>query len=261
MHISCAFAYIQRKYKVYNAITPGNSVLWDLSYGLYLKERLCTKDIRMKKTKIIIVRHGESVGNATRVMLGHTDLDLSEHGYKQAECTAKHLENEKIDAIYSSDLMRAYNTAVPHATRRGMEIRRERGFRELCVGDWEGKSVAEIIDKWGDMFKKEWHESFGTFKFPGGEGVMDGGRRFYDAVIKVARGHEGQTVMICAHAAVIRSFWSIISEIEPEKIVDELPFPTNASYSVAYFDGERIAPAEYSCDEHLAELGITRVLT
>ena len=59
------------------------------------------------KTKIILIRHGESLGNANRTMLGHTDLDLSPLGYTQAETTANHLKNEKIDAIYSSDLIRA----------------------------------------------------------------------------------------------------------------------------------------------------------
>ena len=50
-------------------------------------------------TKIIFIRHGESLGNANKTFLGHTDLDLSELGYKQAEATAKHLKNEKIDVI------------------------------------------------------------------------------------------------------------------------------------------------------------------
>lgn len=214
-----------------------------------------------EKTRIIIVRHGESIGNATRRMLGHTDLDLSERGYEQAECTARQLEGEKIDAIYSSDLMRAYNTGVPHALRRGLEIHKERGLRELFVGGWEGKSVDEIIETWGDTFEVEWHGGFGTFVFPDGEAVMDGARRFYNTVLDIAKKHLGETVLICAHAAVIRGFWSIISHIPPEKIVGELPFPTNASYSIAEFDGEDIKPLEYSSDRHLAAIGITRVLS
>ena len=60
-----------------------------------------------KRTKIIIVRHGQSIGNATKTVLGHTDLDLSDLGYKQAEVTANELKNEKIDLIVSSDLKRA----------------------------------------------------------------------------------------------------------------------------------------------------------
>ena len=59
------------------------------------------------KTKIYIIRHGHSLGNLTRTFLGHVDLDLSDLGYKQADCTADALKNEKIDIIYSSDLSRA----------------------------------------------------------------------------------------------------------------------------------------------------------
>ena len=50
-------------------------------------------------TKIIIVRHGQSLGNLNKQFLGHTDLDLSDLGYKQAICTANHLKNEKIDIV------------------------------------------------------------------------------------------------------------------------------------------------------------------
>ena len=67
------------------------------------------------KTKIYFIRHGESLGNAARKILGHTDLDLSELGYRQAFATAEHLKDIHIDVIYSSDLMRAMHTAEPNA--------------------------------------------------------------------------------------------------------------------------------------------------
>ena len=62
-------------------------------------------------TRIILVRHGQSVANANLIFAGHSDFDLTDFGRAQAELLAKHLhKNEKIDAIYSSDLKRAYNT-------------------------------------------------------------------------------------------------------------------------------------------------------
>ena len=215
----------------------------------------------MKKTTIYLIRHGESIGNATKTMLGHTNLDLSEHGYKQAAATAEHLRDTSFDAIYSSDLMRAYNTALPHAQMRGLEVICDKGLRELSVGDWEGKCVTEILDKWYDEFVNQWHGGFGTFKFPGGEGVMDGGHRFHDTVMRIAKQNLGKTLIVAAHAAVIRAFWSIISGISPEDIVEKLPFPSNASYSICELDGERLIPLEYSCDKHLESVGITHVIT
>lgn len=212
------------------------------------------------KTKIIIVRHGESLGNALRIILGHTDLDLSDHGYLQAKTTAEHLKNEKIDVIYSSDLMRAYNTALPNAKIRNMEIITDKELREIYVGDWEGMKVTEIIEKWGrEVFEDEWHGHFGTFTFPNGESVQAGGHRFYNRVMELAEQNMGKTILITAHAAVIRAFWTIITNTSWENAVNVIPFATNASFSVCHYDGENILPHIYSSDDHLIEVGITRV--
>ena len=211
-------------------------------------------------TKIILIRHGESVGNAYRIILGHTDLDLSDHGYLQAKTTAEYLKNEKIDQIYSSDLMRAYNTALPNAKIRNMDIITDKELREIYVGDWEGTKVTEIIEKWGrEVFEDEWHGHFGTFTFPGGESIQSGGRRFYNKVMELAQQNIGKTILITAHAAVIRAFWTIITETPWENAVNVIPFATNASFSVCYYDGNRINPDIYSFDDHLIDVGITKV--
>ena len=214
-----------------------------------------------EKTLIYLVRHGESIGNKNKMFLGHTDLDLSELGYKQAEATASALSKVRFDKIYSSDLQRAYNTAKAHADLRGMTVITDPGLRELYVGDWEGKHVDEIIERYGEKaFKEDWHGGFGTFKFPGGESAMEGSRRFYNTVMKIVRENVGKTLLIAAHAAVIRGFWSIICDVAPEDIVEKIPFSTNASYSIAEFDGEKLLPLEYSHDEHLSKIGITKVI-
>ncbi|MBQ8303246.1 MAG: histidine phosphatase family protein [Clostridia bacterium] len=212
------------------------------------------------KTKIIIVRHGQSLGNATRTILGHTDLDLSEHGYKQANSTAIFLKNEQIDLIYSSDLIRAFNTAVPHAKLRNMDIISSINLREIYVGEWEGMKIEDIISKWGrEVYENDWFGHFGTFRFPGGESIKEGGERFYKEVYKIAKDNQGKTILITAHAAVIRAFWAIISDIPWEKVAEILPFASNASFSVAFFENDTLLPDTYSYDEHLAEVGITKV--
>ena len=211
-------------------------------------------------TKIIVIRHGESLGNAKRIILGHTDLDLSEHGYLQAKTTANYLKNEKIDVIYSSDLKRAYNTALPHAEIRSLEVITDKQLREIFVGDWEGLHVDEIIKKWGrEAFEDDWHGHFGTFTFPNGEFIQDGGRRFYNRVCELAEQNKGKTILITAHAAVIRAFWTIITNTPWENAVKDVPFATNASFSVCYYNGETIKPDVYSFDDHLIEVGITKV--
>lgn len=211
-------------------------------------------------TKIIIVRHGQSLGNATKTILGHTDLDLSDLGYKQAEVTAKHLKNEKIDHIYSSDLKRAYNTAIFHAKIRNLNVKTNKKLREVYLGAWEGQTIDRIIEKWGrESVEKDWLGNFGCFTFPDGEKIMDAGQRFHDEIYRLSNENKGKTILIAAHAAVIRAFWAIISDIAPEDIVNVLPFPSNASYSICYLKNDKIIPSEYSIDDHLSEVGITKV--
>ena len=211
-------------------------------------------------TKIISVRHGQSIGNATKTILGHTDLDLSDLGYKQAEATAEALKNEKIDQIYSSDLKRAYNTAIFHAKMRNLDVITSENLREVYLGAWEGKTISSIIENWGrEAVEKDWLGNFGCFTFPDGEAIMSAGNRFYREVLKIAEENKGKTILIATHAAVIRAFWAIISNISPEMIVDNLPFATNASYSICLYQNEKIQPLKYSVDDHLMNVGITKV--
>lgn len=198
------------------------------------------------ETKIFLVRHGESLGNAARIYLGHTDLDLSEEGYRQANLTAESLRDEKIDAIYSSDLKRAYNTALPHALMRRLPVITSKNLRELNIGDWEGMRIDDLISEHREDFVAGWQENFGTFTVPGGENVFSGGMRFHNEVLRIARENPNKTLLIAAHAAVIRCFWCIINGVSPEDMAKAYPFPKNASYSTVICDGERLLPLEYS---------------
>ena len=77
--------------------------------------------------------------------------------------------------------------------------------------------------------------------------------------MSICRENEGKTILITAHAAVIRAFWAIISNVSWENLANQIPFASNASYSVAYYKENAIFPGKYSCDEHLSEIGITKV--
>ena len=201
-----------------------------------------------KNTRIMIIRHGESLANAERIYLGHTDWDLSERGRAQAEAVAERLAGERIDAIYSSDLTRAYNTALPHARRRGMGVVTSVALREIYLGLWEGRPVDELEEEWPFEFGTVWRLKFGTCEVPGGESTRDAGERFRAAITEIARENEGKTVLVASHAAVIRAFWGNISGICPEELGERVPFPKNASVTTVDFDGERLIPVEYGHD-------------
>ena len=206
------------------------------------------------KTRLILIRHGESLGNSKRIILGHTDWDLSPLGYRQAEITTAALAGRHVDAIYSSDLIRAYHTVLPMASSRGLAVTTDASLRELYVGDWEGREVHELIDTYGDLYLVEWRQHFGTFIAPGGESVVALGERIERALAKIAEKNEGKTVIIGLHAAAIRSFWGRISGIAPENLAEAFPFPTNASFSEVDFEDGEFYPVAYSCDAHLAQL-------
>jgi broad specificity phosphatase PhoE len=208
-------------------------------------------------TEILIIRHGQSIGNLKEIYIGRIDWDLSEHGFLQAEETAKALSDIKIDSVYSSSLLRAKNTALPHARLRSLEVITRDDLMEIALGSWEGMEIKDLEKT--DEFLHGWRENFGTFTPPGGEKVSDAADRFYNAVLEVARENEGKTVLIAAHAAVIRAFWGKVSSIAPSDVASRVKFPLNASVSrVEYKDGKLI-PISYSDVTHLEKLNDSRI--
>ena len=211
------------------------------------------------KTTFYFIRHGESLGNANGILLGQSNMDLTELGYKQAEATAERLSEVKIDRIYSSDLTRAYNTAIPHARRRNTEVIADKELREVYAGDWDGKSFKEIAEKWPDAFTPEWHKNYGLFCYPNGESNVEIGERFYKAVVRIAGENPGGVVMVVSHAAILRSFWALITGVTPENMGRDVQFPSNASYSIAEYENGKFKAVAFSCDDHLSSVGITKI--
>ena len=101
---------------------------------------------------IYLIRHGQSIGNLNKVYLGHTDLDLSEIGYKQAERVCDYVvKNYNIDKIFSSDLIRAYNTVLPASQKLNIPIIKEPELREIYAGLWENKKYECLMEKYADL--------------------------------------------------------------------------------------------------------------
>ena len=218
-------------------------------------DRITDEKCRNKKlTKIYVIRHGESVGNLHRICLGHTDLDLTDLGLKQAECTAEALSEVKFDAIYSSDLIRAVHTAEPHAKIRGLEVKTSDNFRELYFGEWENASVAYLKEEHHEEFMIGWRQNFGTFTAPDGESVVHMAERMAEGLKNIARTHVGGIILVASHAAAIRALWGKISGYKPSEWADAYPFPTNASYSVLECENGVLKPVSYSNDGHLGDL-------
>ncbi len=206
------------------------------------------------KTKIILQRHAESVANTLHIYAGHSDYELSALGHRQAKCAADALASERVDKIYSSDLSRTKQTAEPHAALRGIEIAFKSELREMFLGEWDGMEVNHLRESYPYEAVYLWNNFFGLVRAPGGESAPSAAERFFAEVKKIAEENCGKTVLIVAHAAVIRLFWGKMLGFGPEEIGRNVPFPANASFStLEYGDGD-FTPIEYSNAEHLKTL-------
>ena len=201
------------------------------------------------KTKIFLERHGQSEGNAKRIYLGHTDLGLTEEGRRQAEITAEHLKNEKIDAVYSSDLIRAFKTAEPHAELRGLEVERCGELREMFVGDWEGLDADYLIKNCREDFTVRRCQR--DFVYPNGESVPHAARRMTEQILKIAEKNEGKTVLIVSHSAAIRAFWYYLCGYSELDMTERVPFMKNGAYCILEYENGTLLPIEYGIDSHL----------
>ena len=153
-------------------------------------------------TRVLLIRHGQSVGNAERRFGGHSPTPLSELGRAQAEATARALGSEEVAAVYSSDLLRAVETAGPLARAKGLDIRATDAFRERSVGLMEGLTFEEAAEKYPDEYAALLRRDF-EHVILGGESyrqLLDRAARELDAAV---REHRGSTVAVFSHTGTI----------------------------------------------------------
>ncbi len=107
--------------------------------------------------KIFLCRHGQSEYNAKKIIQGHIDTDLTPKGIVQARLTGERLKKENIKRIFSSDLKRAYKTALIIGDVLGVEVEIDKRIREMHFGQWEGRAYEHIytynLDHWQNWLK------------------------------------------------------------------------------------------------------------
>lgn len=210
------------------------------------------------KTTLYLVRHGQSRGNLEYRALGHTDWDLTELGYRQAAATFEHMKDWHIDAIYSSPLLRAWNTILPHAEHRGITPHGLDALKEVYLGAWEGMLLKDIVHRWPYTFTELWRNNFALCTPPRGEYVQDAADRVLAALTDLAEKHPGQTLLIGGHAGIFRATVAKIIGMPPERVGMEFAFPTNASITTLAYEDGKFTLVKYSEDAHLSAVGTTR---
>lgn len=151
-----------------------------------------------KATHILLVRHGQTDWNRARRFQGHTDIPLNAVGIEEARRLAQRLSVEPLEAVYSSDLLRAFETARPSAQRHLLVAEPSAELRERSYGIFEGLTVAERAARF-PLEHARWASHDPSYVIPGGESQETFRERIFAAVDRIAARHAGRAILIVTH--------------------------------------------------------------
>jgi len=161
-------------------------------------------------TRLCVVRHGETAWNAEHRVQGQLDVPLNAIGQAQALAASKVLAQETFDAIYSSDLSRARQTAQPTASAFSMEVRLEKGLRERHYGIFERLTYAEVKTRYPEDYARfEAREP--DYAFRTGESLRDFSARSVSAISRIVDRHRDQSVLVFTHGGVLDKLYRFIT--------------------------------------------------
>jgi broad specificity phosphatase PhoE len=172
-------------------------------------------------TTILLARHGETDWNREGRWQGWADPPLNETGREQARTLAAELRATPFDAVYSSDLRRASETAEIVAAPHDVPVVLDRDLRELDIGSWSGLTRAEIAARFPDGRR------------PDGETHEQQAARVRASVLRIAREHPGGRVLVVAHGGSVRAIHDLITETPYHPIA-------NCGVLEVHFRGDRL---------------------
>jgi broad specificity phosphatase PhoE len=188
-------------------------------------------------TTIFLARHGESDWNVEKRFQGHTDRPLTERGRDQAHALADLVAAEKIDAVYTSPLSRARETADIIAARAGLDPVVLPGLREVDTGSWSGLSRADVEARFPEGFAR-WRS--------GGSGWEDGetyeqmAERVIGALRTIAEGHPDGRVLVISHGGPIRAIHAAAEGVAIDDYRRLKPVEPNARLSAVAVENGRL---------------------
>lgn len=153
-------------------------------------------------TRVLIVRHGQTVANREGRFCGQAETDLTPLGEAQARALGARLRETRIDAAYASDYSRAIRTAGFVIDGRNLALAADSGLRELHYGDWEMERESAIRKSHPEQHKlmrdesPDWHP-------PGGENVAAVRVRMHATFARLLRRHKSETVLVVSHGTAI----------------------------------------------------------
>ncbi|WP_354174184.1 MSMEG_4193 family putative phosphomutase [Arthrobacter sp. UYEF36] len=155
-----------------------------------------------QETLLLLVRHGETPTTGTVLPGRAPGLHLSERGRVQADRVSERLTGLPVDALYSSPLERACETAEPTAARTGLDVKHDDGLLECDFGEWTGAAIADLaaLPEWQIV-----QHSPSAFRFPNGESFPEMQARIVGAMEALRDAHAGGVVVCFSHADPIKA--------------------------------------------------------
>lgn len=188
-------------------------------------------------TIILLARHGQSDWNATRRWQGHADRPLTDKGREQARALAARLAHIELDAVYSSDLQRAADTAAEAADAQGIDVVERPELREVDVGLWSGLTREQAEQRFPQGFAR-WREGYPGWE--DGESYETMAARVLDGVLAIARAHEGGRVLVVSHGGPIRAIHAAALGLDVHTYRRLRPVEPNARLSAVRYRADAL---------------------
>ena len=204
----------------------------------------------MSITTVMLIRHGETAWNVEGRIQGHLDIPLNDIGLAQADAVGRRLRPEIFDAIYSSDLIRAFRTASPVVGNPETDLSREPRLRERNLGVLQGltghESMASQPAAWS-VFKSRDPE----LPLEAGESLGEFSRRAVIFVDEMVARHSGQRILLVTHGGVLDAAYRHATGM-PLSATRDFPI-LNASINVIAHDGRRWSLQSWGDVSHLPQ--------
>ena len=184
-------------------------------------------------TKVYLIRHCESLANLQAIIAGRVDFDISEKGALQLEYLSERFQNIKLDAIYSSPLIRAYKTALAANKYPQAPIIQDERLIEINFGEIDGKPFSSMTEEQ----KYHWNKQPHLVTIKGGETVMEAGERFFGALMDIVKQNPDKTIAIAAHGGVYRSLFCMLRKLPWDKII-EVNYVDNTGVNLVHFHND-----------------------
>lgn len=166
--------------------------------------------------KLYLVRHGETQMNVDRLYYGWTDCPLNPNGEEQAERLKQYFKNISIDRIITSDLLRAVSTAEKINEEKKLLLEKEKDFRELNFGEWEGKDFKYVKQEYPSEFK-QWATDWKGFTIPKGETFTEFYRRVTEKLkYYIEEAKEDSSILILSHSGVMSAMMCYFTGAGPD---------------------------------------------